>query len=164
MIRRPPRSTQAKTLFPYTTLFRSSSLSVALPNGSQKAQGNTRKKRNTEKRETETQLETSSFRKRTASCLRRSNWVVWSRRSPTTQYTQRAPPPPPPPPAAQGANYLGWAVPGSRTAGVTTCSSRGLERPAWGETGRAGGERHSGVYSWPALAPGGAGINHGGPL
>ena len=30
MIRRPPRSTQAKTLFPYTTLFRSLSLSLSL--------------------------------------------------------------------------------------------------------------------------------------
>ena len=31
MIRRPPRSTQAKTLFPYTTLFRSLAFSPALP-------------------------------------------------------------------------------------------------------------------------------------
>ena len=30
MIRRPPRSTQAKTLFPYTTLFRSLSLSPSI--------------------------------------------------------------------------------------------------------------------------------------
>ena len=31
MIRRPPRSTQAKTLFPYTTLFRSCSSSLSVP-------------------------------------------------------------------------------------------------------------------------------------
>ena len=33
MIRRPPRSTQAKTLFPYTTLFRSSTATGAGPGG-----------------------------------------------------------------------------------------------------------------------------------
>src|SRR3546814_11810153 len=31
MIRRPPRSTRTDTLFPYTTLFRSSALAVATP-------------------------------------------------------------------------------------------------------------------------------------
>src|SRR5216117_3594666 len=31
MIRRPPRSTQGRTLFPYTTLFRSNPYSPALP-------------------------------------------------------------------------------------------------------------------------------------
>ena len=35
MIRRPPRSTQAKTLFPYTTLFRSESLLRHFPASSQ---------------------------------------------------------------------------------------------------------------------------------
>src|SRR5216110_799080 len=33
MIRRPPRSTQAHTLFPYTTLFRSTSIRPPLPEG-----------------------------------------------------------------------------------------------------------------------------------
>src|SRR3546814_4542011 len=32
MIRRPPRSTRTDTLFPYTTLFRSSKAGVTLPN------------------------------------------------------------------------------------------------------------------------------------
>src|SRR3546814_10878192 len=32
MIRRPPRSTRTDTLFPYTTLFRSDSITVILPN------------------------------------------------------------------------------------------------------------------------------------
>src|SRR3546814_132629 len=32
MIRRPPRSTRTDTLFPYTTLFRSSGLGIPLPN------------------------------------------------------------------------------------------------------------------------------------
>ena len=32
MIRRPPRSTQAKTLFPYTTLFRSTGWPGGKPN------------------------------------------------------------------------------------------------------------------------------------
>src|SRR3546814_20369057 len=33
MIRRPPRSTRTDTLFPYTTLFRSSAVFDAVPNG-----------------------------------------------------------------------------------------------------------------------------------
>src|SRR3546814_6086091 len=33
MILRPPRSTRTATLFPYTTLFRSESLAVKMPNG-----------------------------------------------------------------------------------------------------------------------------------
>src|SRR3546814_10855757 len=36
MIRRPPRSTRTDTLFPYTTLFRSDSLSFCLETGSPK--------------------------------------------------------------------------------------------------------------------------------
>src|SRR3546814_6781802 len=37
MIRRPPRSTRTDTLFPYTTLFRSSSRATILPRRSVKA-------------------------------------------------------------------------------------------------------------------------------
>src|SRR3546814_20594400 len=33
MIRRPPRSTRTDTLFPYTTLFRSSAVGLATPRG-----------------------------------------------------------------------------------------------------------------------------------
>src|SRR5213596_4169518 len=93
MIRRPPRSTQDRTLFPYTTLFRS-----ADGPGPATDRGPVRVRAAGGRSEEHTsELQSHGLTSYAVFCLKKKNTPTTTTHQPPNPNTQTHPPPPPPP-------------------------------------------------------------------